>query len=404
MNRERKRNGTCEPVISKVRVLIIIWCCLLVLLIGLLLNRPMIHLEGKSTVEVPMGVDYHDTKVSAHSFFQDQTKKIKVKHNVNTNKAGTYHITYSISYLNGIIGKKRTVIVKDETKPVITINGNSKLYIEQGMEYKEAGYQAIDNNDGDITERVKVESNIDPNKLGTYEVNYTVSDASGNKETITRNIIVVKKADPNLKTIYLTFDDGPSNITPKVLDVLKAKGVKATFFMIGKSDDYNEIIKRVYNEGHTVAIHSNTHNYQYIYSSVDNYFKDLYELRNRLKSITGNDTNIIRFPGGGSNTVSTFNPGIMSTLTTEVLRRGFYYFDWNIDSGDTGRIGSDAIFNNVISALNDRTTSVVLMHDYGANQQTADALARIIDYGHSHGYRFDRITEVTPDVHHGVNN
>lgn len=404
MRQKGKHNKKYGAMITKIKILIFIWGGLLLLLIGLLLNRPMISFEGKATVTVPMGTVYHDSKVSAHSLLKDETKKIKVKNYVDTSKAGTYHITYSIPYLNGIIRKKKTVIVKDETKPTITLYGNSKMYIEQGLRYQEPGYHASDNNDGDITKQVKIESNIDTKKLGDYEVSYTVSDKAGNEETVKREIVVVKKSNPNLKTIYLTFDDGPSFVTPQVLDVLKEKGVKATFFLIGKGDEYNDIIKRVHEEGHTVAIHSNTHNYQYIYSSVDTYFKDLYELREQLKNITGDYTNIIRFPGGSSNTVSKFNPGVMSTLTAEVLRKGFYYFDWNIDSGDTGRIGADAIVENVTTSLGDRTTSVVLMHDYGANQQTADALARIIDYGHSHGYRFDRITEITPDVHHGVNN
>lgn len=404
MEHRQKTTRTYEPIISKIKILIFVWICLFFALIALLLNRPMIFFEGKASVTVPMGTVFHDTKTTAHSFLQDKTKDLKVKSYVDMSKAGTYHITYSVRYLNGVVRKKKTVTVKDETKPTITLDGNAKLYLEQGTGYQEPGYHASDNNDGDITKLVEVKNGVDTKKLGTYEVVYRVKDQGGNQETVKRTVVVVAKSDPNLKTIYLTFDDGPSQITPQLLDVLKEKGVKATFFMIGKGDGYNDIIKRVHEEGHTVAIHSNTHNYQYIYTSVDTYFKDLYELRDRLKSITGEDATIIRFPGGSSNTVSRFNPGIMSTLTAEVIRKGFYYFDWNVDSGDTGRIGSDAIVENVTSALGDRTTSVVLMHDYGANQQTADALARIIDYGIGHGYQFARITESTPDVHHGVNN
>lgn len=404
MEQKEHQTRSYHSLIFKIKILNMIWILLLLLIVVLLIDRPMIFFEGESKVTIPMGSVYQDKKVIARSFFHDKTKKIKVKNDVDTSKPGTYHITYSIPYLNSIIRKKKTIVVVDETKPQIILNGSSRIYIEEGSDYKELGYQALDNNDGDLTKHVQVKSNLDTTRLGEYEINYTVFDKAGNKKTEKRKIVVVEKKDPNLKTVYLTFDDGPSLVTPKILDILKEKGVKATFFMIGKSDDYNDIIKRVYEEGHTVAIHSNTHNYRYIYSSVDTYFKDLYELRERLKSITGSDATIIRFPGGSSNTVSRFNPGVMSTLTSEVLRRGFYYFDWNIDSGDTGRIGSDAIVNNVIEALGNRTTSVVLMHDYGANEQTADALARIIDYGHQNGYRFDRITEATPEVHHGVNN
>ena len=94
----------------------------------------------------------------------------------------------------------------------------------------------------------------------------------------------------------------------------------------------------------------------------------------------------------------------MTNLSTEVVKRGYEYFDWNIDSGDTGRIGSKAIVKNVTSNLKDHHTYVVLMHDYGANEQTADALKEIIHYGKDNGYHFDRITMDTPVVHHGINN
>lgn len=380
-------------------------CIIFFLLINLMLiTRPRLILNGDRKVEIMMNQDYKDLGIKAKSLGRDVSNQVKIENNVNPKKAGTYHVKYTIKYLNSKIRKTRTVIVKDNIKPELTLNGSQVVYSEVNTKYEELGYKAFDNNDGDITSKVKIKNNIDEKKTGTYKVKYTISDSSGNKQEAIRTVIVVKKSDPNLKTIYLTFDDGPSMITPQILDILKQNDVKATFFMIGKSEGYDDIIRRVSSEGHTVAIHSNTHNYGYIYSSESAYFEDLYALQNRLKNITGIAPNVIRFPGGSSNTVSYFNRGIMSRLTIEVMQKGFAYFDWNIDSGDTGRIGSDAIVNNVTSSLGDHNTYVVLMHDYGANQQTADALDRIIKYGKSNGYHFDKLTTDTPVVHHGINN
>jgi peptidoglycan/xylan/chitin deacetylase (PgdA/CDA1 family) len=388
----------------RMQFLVVFWSFLFILITGLVLYRPRIQLKGPKTMTIPMGENYVDPGTKVSVILGMKSPRVIVKSNLNMKRAGRYQIQYRISYLNGTIRKSRTVIVIDRDKPRLVLHGAKEMFVEEGTNYTEPGYQAIDNNDGDITKSVRVTGQVNPKKQGEYRLQYYSKDQAGNEAMEIRTIRVVPKKDPNLKTIYLTFDDGPSQVTPAILDVLKQHGVKATFFMIGKDSSYNAITKRVHDEGHTVAIHSNTHNYRYIYQSVDTYFKDLYELRARLKTITGEDANIIRFPGGSSNTVSKFQPGIMSTLTTEVMRRGFHYFDWNIDSGDTGRIGSDAIVKNVTSSLGNESTYVVLMHDYAANQQTADALDRIITYGKQNGYQFDRITAGTKPIHHGVNN
>ena len=111
----------------------------------------------------------------------------------------------------------------------------------------------------------------------------------------------LKKNDGD-KVCYLTFDDGPSDNTLKILDILKRANAKASFFVIGTSKlDY---IKRIHNEGHTVALHANNHDYSKIYKSEEAYFKDLNAIAAKVKKITGVDSKIIRFPGGSSNTIS----------------------------------------------------------------------------------------------------
>lgn len=105
--------------------------------------------------------------------------------------------------------------------------------------------------------------------------------------------------------IYLTFDDGPSqDITPNVLDILAEKNVKATFFVIHYSDSNSSLVKREAKDGHTVALHGYTHTYSDVYSSADACLENFRKIQNQVYQTIGTKQNIIRFPGGSSNTIS----------------------------------------------------------------------------------------------------
>ena len=308
---------------------------------------------------------------------------------------------------NNQIIKEITIKKEDTQKPTITLKGNTTMYLTYGTSYLEPGYTASDNCDGDITDRVEVTGSVSTS-IGTYKLTYSVTDNSGNKETVTRTITIRNNNLYNSGTIgngtiYLTFDDGPNNGTTNViLDILKETGVKATFFVTCNGPD--SLIKRMYDEGHTVALHTASHNYSYIYSSIDNYFADLNKVSDRVKNITDIDSKIIRFPGGSSNTVSrNYSYGIMTTLTNMVLEKGYRYFDWNVDAMDasSARSSSD-VYNNVTRNLSKNRSNVVLMHDIKAI--TRDALRNIIKYGQSQGYTFSRIENDTYMIRHGVNN
>ena len=248
--------------------------------------------------------------------------------------------------------------------------------------------------------------------MGSYELTYTITDSSGNVASVKRTVKVNKKVEPNTSsavpgTIYLTFDDGPSStITPKLLDILKEKNVKATFFVINHSSNLDYLIKREYNEGHTVALHSYTHDYKTVYSSVDAYFRDLQQISDKVERLTGQKSYIIRFPGGSSNTVSKkYTPGIMTTLTQEVLEKGYHYFDWNVSSGDAGDTNTkEGVYNNVIKGLSKSKANVILMHDFESNYKTLNAISDIIDYAKRNGYEFKTIDMSTQMVRHRVNN
>ena len=214
---------------------------------------------------------------------------------------------------------KADVIVSDE-EPTITLKGDSKVYLMVGKKYSEKGYSASDICDGELTEKVKVTNNINNSKAGNYQVTYSITDSSGNKKTIIRQVVVFKKNSvitPTNKTIYLTFDDGPGPYTGKLLDILDEYGVKATFFVTNQFPTYQKYIKEAYNRGHSIGIHTYSHDFK-IYSSVESYFNDLNKMSDVIKKQTGIESKIVRFPGGSSNTVSKkYKIGIMKTLANE---------------------------------------------------------------------------------------
>ena len=298
----------------------------------------------------------------------------------------------------------------DEESPRISLTGAKIIYIKRGNRYIEPGYKATDNCDGDITNKVEINNQININTIGTYTITYKITDSSNNTTTETRTIKVIESGNQthnNKSVIYLTFDDGPSNsITPKILDILKEEEVKATFFVVAGCNNFNKLIKREYDEGHTIALHSYSHKYDKIYIGIDEYFKDLNQIRDKVYNITGEYSNIIRFPGGSSNTVSKkyFN-GIMSKLAIEVTNKGYHYFDWNVSSGDAGEVSSSSqVYQNVTNNLRHNRDNIILMHDFENNHYTLNALKDIIQYGKNNGYIFEKITMNTQEVHHQIRN
>lgn len=216
-----------------------------------------------------------------------------------------------------------------------------------------------------------------------------------------------KEEESATGVIYLTFDDGPSSdSTPKILDILKSNNVKATFFVLHYGEGNEHLIKREQAEGHKIALHGYSHTYSEIYKSADIALENFRKIQDQVYQTTGEKSNIIRFPGGSSNTVSRkYCPGVMTELTKMVVENGFRYFDWNVDSGDaTKPKNSDVVYNNFIKSLKPNRDNVVLMHDFTKNTPTIGALQRIIDYGKQNGYVFRKITDETPMVTHSVNN
>lgn len=362
------------------------------------LEPPTITLDGENPITICPTADYQEQGVKAiDNIDGDITKDIKKK--IEKSK-----VVYQVKDKSGnMTTVTRDLLRADKTPPNITLKGGDMVTLIIGNTYSEAGYDVNDNCDSNID--VTISGSVDINKIGTYELSYSATDSSSNNTVVKRFVRVVPKTDNSSKVIYLTFDDGPSaSITPGILRILKEENVKATFFVINRDSSLDYLIKQAYNDGHTVAIHSYTHNYRTIYTSEDAFLNDINLMRDKIYNITGNYTNLIRFPGGSSNTVSRFNRGIMTRLAKLVNQRGFIYFDWNVSSGDAGdTTDPNKVYQNVVSNLNSKT-NIVLMHDAEGKNYTLNALRNIIRYGKSMGYTFAAISEDTKELHHSINN
>lgn len=363
-------------------------------------SYPELKLLGKKEINLSLNEKYTDP---GYKIVPNNKKyKVVVDNNIDENKTGSYEVKYSLQVKNRLINKVRKVNVVDNISPEITLKGSDNIKLYESSDYEEPGFIAFDNYDGDITKNVIVQNDI-KEEVGDYKITYIVEDSSGNKTMVTRNVKILDKKK-NIGTIYLTFDDGPSNNTSKILDILKKEDIKATFFLVNFNSSYNPVVKRIYDEGHSIGIHSYTHNYKLIYSSVNAYFDDLNKMNDKIKTITGSDTKLLRFPGGSSNTISSFNKGIMTTLVKEVTNAGYHYFDWNVDSSDAWSArNSNDVYNNVINNLK-KGTNIVLMHDLSSNEKTINILEKIIKDAKEKGYIFENITMNTKEIHHGINN
>ena len=321
-------------------------------------------------------------------------------------------VTYQVSDSSGNKAEVvRQILFGDEDAPVLTLKGNSKITITAGDNWKEPGYTAIDAVDGDLTDSVKISGSVNHRTAGTYVLTYSVADQFGNTATAQRTVVVKAVQKPEVvhpdgdgKIIYLTFDDGPSKHTERLLKVLDKYNVKATFFVVKTSR--LDLLDDIAAGGHTIGIHSKTHKYDKIYASEDAFFEDFYAMYDLIEEYSGVTPTISRFPGGSSNSVSKKHcVGIMTRLTQAVQDLGFQYFDWNIDSDDAGGTKTtEGVYQNVTNriAKSKQNQLVVLQHDsYG---YSVDAVEQIIIWGLEHGYTFAALTEATPPCHHSVTN
>ncbi len=214
------------------------------------------------------------------------------------------------------------------------------------------------------------------------------------------NLMQIIEDSGQTKRCYLTFDDGPTkNITPQILDTLRKYNVKATFFQVGSLIKANpDMARRVYEEGHLIANHSQNHEYAELYDSSETFMTEINECYETIKTVTDGEEpfKLVRFPGGGFNSSADRYSSVKQESKEALKEAGFYFCDWNTLNGDAEGKTKDA--DELLEYLKDYSEGydnlVVLMHDAAAKQATANYLASAIEWLISEGYTFHRLDDI----------
>ena len=230
------------------------------------------------------------------------------------------------------------------------------------------------------------------NTMDNHPIIIKAAAALGEQPSISSHTVTASDM-PNGRTVYLTFDDGPSKLTSEVLDILKKEGIQATFFVLGEQvDEHPELLKRIVKEGHTVGNHTYDHEYKSLYNSFGEFAAQIVKTEEAMEAAAGIRTKLVRAPGG---TFGNFDQSYFDAMK----QAGYTMFDWNVDSGDSVRVGVPAaeIVKNIHnSKLSDKT--VVLLHDSSIHGESVKALPDIIRYYKGQGYTFAPLTEAVEPV------
>lgn len=311
---------------------------------------------------------------------------------------------------------KETVnVITDSTKLYEPKNSNP---LPGGIDSETISIEKIEKEDTESIEVVNEAASYDANNtsepIGDLESSENdigeiddASDLSDEAEALVsessdeRTDTQTSSDDMILKRVYLTFDDGPSSNTSRILDILKEKNVKGTFFVVGRlSDTTTPMYKRIVDEGHAIGMHSYTHKYNEIYKDTDSFIYDVEKIQLLIYEQTGVMSKLYRFPGGSSNTVSRTD---IKKLSEELNKRDIKYFDWNVVSGDassTYGLPKEEIVRRCTQGALAHENAVILMHDLPEKATTVEALPDIIDYFQSIGVEILPLDENSEQVHH----
>lgn len=391
-----------------------------------------IELNGPKVIYLEPGEVYEE--YGANASFINTRLSVKIFGTINNKESREYKIYYSARNMFGLTKKiTRTVMVKDRNKPKIELKGSPYVVLKEGENYKELGYRATDLEDGNLTKKVKVSGMITPTKIGTQIVTYEVCDKSKNCTKVYRKINVIKKdisyldtydnidnqirgwghgnkrnhernkADvsqeelakynayymgPDEKVIYLTFDEGSNDTYVKeILDVLKEKKVKATFFLCRQyMIDNKDLIKRMEQEGHIVGNHTHHHKAMPKLANRDNfndYVKELTNVSKTYKEITGHDMPLIyREPAGE-----------WSYRSLKIAQdMGYRTYFWSAAYVD---FEEDLSKQEALSKMMSLYHNGVIYLLHPKNKGNYLALGDFIDNMHKLGYRFDTVDHIS---------
>lgn len=285
-------------------------------------------------------------------------------------------------------------------------SGNGYEFVEtegkNGVKYYVITRNTADSTSSATAAESKTSQAVTGTTANSTKGDSTTASTSTTESKTTSTTKTIRSSDE--KIAYLTFDDGPSINTEKLLDILDQYDVKATFFVIyhkNMESKYKAIVDR----GNTIALHSYSHSYSKIYRTEKGYYNDLNKIHDYVEEVTGVDSKIIRFPGGSSNTVSRkYNKSIMKTLKKSVTENGYVFHDWNVDSTDASGINRDPdlLVEKVKAGLQKKKPVVdILMHDTGKSKTTTvEALPRIIEAVQAEGYKIEPLTIESEAIQH----
>ena len=221
-----------------------------------------------------------------------------------------------------------------------------------------------------------------------YEAGVDISTLEDKSANITEKLLVHDK-DSDEKVAYLTFDDGPTAMTERVLDTLSEYGVKATFFVLGETASYHpEILKRVYEEGHSIGNHTYSHDYDVVYGTREQFENELIKWEETVGEIIGKENvqKLLRFPGGSKDDWKYIYRMIAGEM-------GYKFVDWNALNGDADGqpFSHERCMEEIYYWCGDTGDVIILMHDSAKKVITADMLPEIIEFLMDEGYTFDKI-------------
>ena len=400
---------------KKKKILIIVFLIFIIIITFLLCAQ--IRLKGKTVITLNYDEVYEEPGYS--SLF-----KVKVTNNIKNNKVGKYKVTYK----NILFKKYRTVEIVDEVKPVITlIDDNVTILLNE--EYKEPGYKAQDEYDGDITDKVEIISGLKNNQVGTYKITYKVTDSSKNTtktsrvvnvvntlykdeyETIDNNMTgwytsnrqdgsrpreseIKKYKDQNVyflgpdkKVIYLTFDEGGNKTYVKeIVDILNKHNIDATFFFSRNYISNNpDLMKKIINSGHSIGNHTVNHLSMPSLATkdkFDSYYSELKETEIAFMQATGKPMEkLFRYPMGE---YSNRTMNIMKSMGYKSIFWSVAYKDWDAD------YNKEYSLNNMKKQLHNG--AIYLIHPKCKGNY--EALEDFINYATDLGYKFDLVKNI----------
>ena len=316
------------------------------------------------------------------------------------------------------------IFAVDNNKKAAEIDRLNSRLSAQSEDISSSATESSDNSKGDstaenttkadpsVTESVKPETTTAPETVTTTAKTTKAPETSSAPESVPDSSADTDKYTtlyPNLyaekydgefedskNTVYLRFDDGPSVLTENLLYYLRQENVKATFFVVPERTEYcYSLLKEISDAGHTIGVHSASHDYEKIYASVDAFLADFKEAYDIVLEATGKAPDIYRFPGGS---VNDYNTDTRDDIIAEMDRRGFTYFDWNVDSNDWQGYGWTTLYTNVLADAQEFSTPVILFHNTGDRDNTVLVIEDIIKALKDKGYKFGSLSHKTEPI------